>query len=183
MHKDNERVKIEPFPIFNSEDTELSFYLRKVFFYCVELHNDIKDFGFNDKEAKIFFQYMYRNSYEPQYRLIRHIKFYEHIMQEKRGNLDEASGKFVAETFSLIEELKSYLSRLKQTKYKDLRIRAIAEAYYMDGLAIKEIVEILISIEVLPREDEKLDNLTDSHFKKISRFVKDFKKYDVIQPV
>ena len=49
----------------------------------------------------------------------------------------------------------------------------------MDGLSIKEIVEILISLKVLSREDEKLDDLTDSHFRKVSRFVQDFKKHDV----
>ncbi|MDA8935578.1 hypothetical protein N9H32_02450, partial [Gammaproteobacteria bacterium] len=101
--------------------------------------------------------------------------------EEKGGNLSDISGHNVAEVFSMIEELKSYINSLKQTTYKDFRIRAIAEAYYMDGLSIKEIVEILISLKVLSRENEEMDDLTDSHFKKVSRFVQDFKKHDVIQ--
>ena len=181
MLNDNERLQVEPVPVFNAEETDLKAYLKNVFFYCVELHNDIKDFGFNDQEARTFFQYMVRNSSEPQYRLIRQIKFAEALIEEKGGNLSDISGHDVAEVFSMIEELKSYINKLKQTTYKDFRIRAIAEAYYMDGLSIKEIVEILISLKVLSRENEEMDDLTDSHFKKVSRFVQDFKKHDVIQ--
>ena len=141
MLKDNERLQVEPVPVFNAEETDLTAYLKNVFFYCVELHNDIKDFGFNDQEARTFFQYMVRNSSEPQYKLIRQIKFAEALIEEKGGNLSDISGHSVAEVFSMIEELKSYINKLKQTTYKDFRIRAIAEAYYMDGLAIKEIVD------------------------------------------
>jgi len=174
MLKDNERLQVEPVPVFNADEMVLSDYIQQLFMYCVELHNDIKDFGFNDKEGRTFYQYMVRNSYEPQYRIIRAIMYYKHL--DIKDGADS-----VGEIFSLVEVLKSYINKLKQTTYKDFKIRAIAESYYMDGLSIKEIVEILISLKVLSRENEEMDDLTDSHFKKVSRFVQDFKKHDVIQ--
>ena len=112
--------------------------------------------------------------------LSREARCERYLSNKLRRNLDIKDGAdSVGEIFSLVEVLKSYINKLKQITYKDFKIRAIAESYYMDGLSIKEIVEILISLKVLSREDEKLDDLTDSHFKKVSRFVQDFKKHDV----
>ena len=52
MLKDNERLQVEPVPVFNADEMVLSDYIQQLFMYCVELHNDIKDFGFNDKTSK-----------------------------------------------------------------------------------------------------------------------------------
>ena len=173
MKKDNERLQVKKVPIFNAEKTDLSEYLKDMFIYCVELHNEIKDFGFNNEEAKTFFQYMVRNSSEIQYKVIRKIKFTEALLEDGK-DLNDLAGTDVSEIFSLIEELKTYLNSLKQITYKNLRIRAISEAYYMDGLSIKDIVKTLMDAKILNHDDE------DHHFRKISRFVEEFKEHDVI---
>ena len=183
MKKETDRLQIEKVPVYKSLEQTIEEYLEDIRSYCVRLHNETKDFGFEHQEAKMFWQYMMRFSSEPQYLLSFRIVLEEHNREEEGETLNDMEGTSLAEFFSEIEELRSYVTRLKQMTYKDLHIRSIAEFYYMDGLTVREVVRILISTKLLPEYDEEdvnFDNeLTNNHIKRISNYFKGFKNYDL----
>ena len=176
MKKETDKLQLKAVPIFKAEETTLFEYIKKIEIYCIYIHNEIKDFGFEIVDSKLFYRYLCRMSYEPQYRVLRHINMRKiHYREIKNGIWDAED---VAELFSIIEDLKSYLKSLNQKTYKSLHIRAIAEAYYMDGLSTKEITESLIKLKLLPEFDDK--NNPIDHLRTITRWVKDFKNHDVL---
>ena len=79
----------------------------------------------------------------------------------------------------MIEDLKTHVKSLNQLTYKNINIRAIAESYYFDGLEGKDIVKTLIKLKILEEYNEQ--NSPIDHLRTINRWIKDFKKYDVIR--
>ena len=183
MKKETDRLQIGKVPVYKFLDQTIEEYLKDVRSYCVELHNETKDFGFEHQEAKMFWQYMLKHSSEPQYRLVFGIFLAEHNKEEEGETLNDISGGSLALILSEIEDLKSYVTRLKQMTYRDLHIRSIAEFYYMDGLSVREVVNILMSTKLLPEYDEEDVNfdheLTNNHIKRITNYFKGFKNYEL----
>ena len=183
MKKETDRLQIGKVPVYKFIEQTLEEYLKDIFSYCAKLHNETKDFGFEHQEAKMFWQYMLKHSSEPQYRLVFGIFLAEHNKEEEGETLNDISGGSLALILSEIEELRSYVARLKQMTYRDLHIRSIAEFYYMDGLSVREVVNILMSTKLLPEYDEEDVNfdheLTNNHIKRITNYFKGFKNYDL----
>jgi len=183
MKKETDRLQIGKVPVYKFLDQTIEEYLKDIRSYCVDLHNETKDFGFEQQEAKMFWQYMLKHSSEPQYLLFFRIVLEEHNREEAGESLNDMSGSSLAPILSEIEDLKAYVTRLKQMTYRDLHIRSIAEFYYMDGLSVIEVVNILMSTKLLPeydKEDVNFDHeLTNNHIKRITRYFKGFKNYDL----
>lgn len=184
MNKETDRLQIEEVPVFKAREQTIEEYLNDISGYCVRLHNETKDFGFEQQEAKIFWQYMLKFSSEPQYLLFFSISLHKTVQEEEGETLNDIDGSSLAEFVSEIEELRSYVKKLKQMTYKDLHIRSVAEAYYMDGLSVKEVVNILIQLKLLP-DDPYPDviprdlELTNKHRKRIRRYFQGFKNYEL----
>lgn len=164
-----DRIKLDKVPVFDSLESTLEKYIEEIFSYCVYFHNESKDFGFEMGDSKEFFRYLVRNSSEPQYSLIRLITYHKEL---------PITPETVADLFSFVEDLKEWRSRLIQITRQELSIRAIAEAYYMDGLSTREITDTLIKLGLLEEYNE--ENNPIDHHRKIRRWVKQFKKHDVI---
>ena len=184
MKKETDRFQIEEVPVFKASKQTIDEYLDEIISYCIYFHNETKQFeSFVSEDAKEFYRYMLRNSWEPQYRLILNITIARNIEEEEGGELD---GNTISDVFSDLEELKTYVKSLKAKTYKEIRIRSIAEYYYMDGLSVREVVKTLIAIKLLPEYGDPdatppQKELTDSHIRTISRYFKSFKDFDVIK--
>ena len=176
MKKETDKLQLKPVPVFRQEELTLFEYIEKIEKYCIYIHNEIKDFGFEILDAKVFYMYLCRMSYEPQYRVLRTINMKKVFYKETENAMWSAED--VAELFSIIEDLKDYIKSLNQQTYERLHIRAIAEAYYMDGLSTREITETLIKLKLLPEYNAK--NNPIDHERTIARWVKTFKDYDVL---
>ena len=177
MKNENERLKLPPVPLFKVEEIELFEYIDAIYKYSFKVHEETKDFGFSITDSGNFFLYLCRNSSEPQYKLMRTIKMKTLFYEDKGDGLWSAED--VAEFFAMIEDLKDHVKSLNQLTYKDINIRAIAEAYYSDGLEGKDIVKTLIKLKILEEYNEQ--NSPIDHLRTINRWIKDFKKYDVIR--
>lgn len=164
-----DKTNLDAVPVFDSLKSTLDEYIGDIYSYCIHFHNETKDFGFEVADSKEFFRYLVRMSSEPQYKVLRHITYFKK---------DGFSPTAVADLFSMIEDLKEWRSRLIQVTRQDLSIRAIAEAYHMDGLSTREITETLIKLGLLEEYNE--ENNPIDHHRKIRRWVKQFKNHDVI---
>ena len=178
-------LQIEKVPVLNTDKQTLDEYLKEISSYCYKLHIEIKDFGFSVEDSREFWGYMIKNSSEPQYLLMLYIFANKKELEAKGKNLNDISGEALAGLLTKIEDLKTYINSLKQMTYRDLQIRSIAEYYYMDGLSVKEVVTTLMGTKILPAyavEDVNFDKeLTNAHIKRISRYFKSFKDFDVIK--
>ena len=177
MKNENEKLKLPPVPLFRVEEIELFQYIDDIYKYCFNVHQETKDFGFSITDSSKFFLFLCRNSSEPQYRLMRSIKMKTLFYEDNGDGLWSAED--IAEFFSMIEDLKTHVKSLNQLTYKSINIRAIAEAYYFDGLEGKDIVKTLIKLKILEEYNEQ--NNPIDHLRTINRWIKDFKKHDVIR--
>ena len=175
-------LQIDKVPLYDANKQVIGEYLHDLYGYCVLLHNEVKDFGFSKEDAKDFFMYMCKNSNEPQYVILRRITIAQSFLKEEG---DSHSADTISEVFSELERLKTYVNSLKQLTYRDLQIRAIAEHYYMNGLSVKEVVKTLMSTKtkiLLEYDEEDVDLVyekTNANTKRIERYFKSFKNYDV----
>jgi len=183
MKKQTDLLQIDKVPVLNTDKQTLDEYLTEISRYCFKLHIEVKDFGFSVEDSREFWQFMIKNSSEPQYLLMVYIFANKKLLEEEGKDLNDISGQALAELLSKIQDLKTYLNSLKQMTYRDLQIRAIAEYYYMDGLSVIEVVKTLMLTKILPEYDEEDIDLvhekTNANIIRIKRYFKSFKNYDV----
>ena len=176
-------LQIDKVPVLNTNKQTLDEYLIEIMGYCYMLHDQIKEHGFSKKNPKEFLWFMMKNSSEPQYLLMVYIFSNKKELEQKGKTLNDISGESLAGLLTKIEDLRSYVNSAKQLTYRDVQVRAIAEYYYMKGLSVKEVVKTLMSTKILLKYDEwdvdfKYEK-TEANTKKIQRYYKSFKNYEV----
>ena len=174
MKNENERLKLPPVPIFNANKISLSDYLKELNTYCLDIHNETKEFGFSITESRAFFMFCMRKSEEPQYVLLRKLML-DPIIKKSLGVDKEIDVKDVSQIFSDIELLKTHVKRLNQLTYKRLNIKVIAQAYHMDGLSVDEIVKTLLELKII--DEFNKDASPIDHHRTIRRYVEEFKDF------
>ena len=174
MKNENERLKLPPVPIFNANKISLSDYLKELKSYCINVHNETKEFGFSITDSRAFFLFCMRQSSEPQYTLLRALTL-KPMIKEEMGSDEEFNVSEVSEIFSDIELLKTHVKGLNQLTYKRLNIKAIAEAYHMDGLSVKEIVATMLKLQIIDEFNEDASPI--DHHRTIRRYVEEFKDW------
>ena len=183
MKKQTDLLQIDKVPVLNTDKQTLDEYLTEISRYCFKLHIEVKDFGFSVEDSREFWQFMIKNSSEPQYLLMVYIFAEKKIQEQKGKTLNDINGEDLAGLLTRIEDLRSYVNSLKQLTYRDVQVRAVAEYYYSKGLSVNEAVKKLMSAKTLLKYDEwDVDfeyEKTEANTKKIQRYYKSFKNYDV----
>ena len=182
-NKKADLLQIDKVPVLNTDKQTLEEYLMEIMGYCYTLHDQIKEHGFSKENAQEFWYFMMKNSSEPQYLLMVYIFTEKKILEQEGKILNDISGKALAGLLTKIEDLRSYVNSLKQLTYRDVQVRAVAEYYYSKGLSVNEAVKKLMSAKTLLKYDEwDVDfeyEKTEANTKKIQRYYKSFKNYDV----
>jgi hypothetical protein len=174
MKNENERLKLPPVPLFNARKISLDDYLKELKSYCIDVHNETKEFGFSITDSRAFFLFCMRQSSEPQYTLLRALIMKPSI-KKGMGWDEEFNVSEVSEIFSDLELLKTHVKGLNQLTYKELNVKAIAEAYHMDGLSVKEIVDTMLKLQIIDEFNEHASPI--DHARKIRRYVEQFKDW------
>tara|TARA_B100000780_G_scaffold256790_1_gene206215 strand:+ start:496 stop:1080 length:585 start_codon:yes stop_codon:yes gene_type:complete len=175
---ETQKVVPEDVPIFNADEHEIDQFLKDLYGYCVRLHNHSKLYpylGFTEDEQAELFIYLMKNSFEPQYQLLRTI-----TLARASNNDEDPSSVSVDQVFSDMDSLKKHVRSLKAITYKDLCIRSAAEFLYMDGLTVNEITDELIAEKFLDEYSDEEDSLLANHRRQIHKYVSSFKDFDVM---
>lgn len=174
MKNENERLKLPPVPLFNANEQSLSDYLKELQTYCINVHNETKEFGFSITDSRAFFMFCMRKSEEPQYVILRKL-IMDPMIKESIGMDKDIDVNDVSQIFSDIELLKKHVKGLNQLTYKRLNIKAIAQAYHMDGLSVNEIVKTLLKLKII--DEFNKDASPIDHHRTIRRYVEEFKDF------
>lgn len=172
--KPTDRLKIDPIPVFDADVQTFAEFKEVLRSYLIHFHDVAKSVHFhNEGEAKAFFMFMCKNSFEPQYRLIMKIAIAD------ATNESNLSSDTVSSIFSLLKKLDTHRNTLVQTTYQQAGIRATVEACYSLGWSAGKTVDYLIKKKVLAEYNEKNEPNRDSHLTTTNRYYKAFKSFDV----
>ena len=172
--KPTDRLKIDAIPVFDADVQTFAEFKEVLRSYLIYFHDVAKDIHFqNEGEAKEFFAFMCKNSFEPQYRLIRTIAIADATNESDLGSAT------VTSIFSDLKKLETHRKTLVQTTYQQAGIRATVEACYSLGWSADKTVDYLIDNKVLAEYNEKGEDSRDSHLTTTKRYFKSFKSFDV----
>ena len=146
-------------------------YIEKLKERCVTFHSEVKDIQFNsEKEKASYFMWLMINSNEPQYQTLRLIYKFEKSELKDKETLDNI--------FSQVESINTYRNNLESQSFEERATRTMAEVYYWGDMSVKEIVQQLTHIKLLPEFDADNKSLFEDHIKLITSYIGAFPEFD-----
>ena len=107
---------------------------------------------------------------EPQYQTLRLIYKFEKRELKDKKTLDNI--------FSQVESINTYRNNIESQSFEERATRTMAEVYYWGDMSVKEIVQQLTHIKLLPEFDADNKSLFEDHIKLITSYIGAFPEFD-----